>query len=96
MIDARGSARITERRAADAARQLLYHRERIRWMEERMEANAIALESYLVSQGKEAITLPGGYAVGLTDAGEIAVSEPQAGADYEQLKIPEIMEGSHV
>lgn len=84
------SAKITERRAAHVARQLLYHRKRIRWMAERMEINSAALETYLVAQGKEATILPGGYAVGITDAGEIAVQEPAAGPElrYEQLKIP--------
>lgn len=81
--------KITERRAAIAARQLLYHRERIRWMEERMESNTATLEAYLVTQGKEATVIPGGYAVGLAE-GEVLVSEPQAGAGYEQLKIPEL------
>lgn len=84
--------KVTERRAAAAARQLLYHRRRIQWMAERMEANAAALETYLIAQGQEAAVLSGGYAVGITDAGEVAVSEPQAGAGYEQLKIPELTE----
>ena len=81
--------KITERRAARAARQLLYHRERIRWMEERMEANAATLEAYLVGQDKEAAVVSGGYAVGLADEGGIFVSEPKAGAGYEQLRLPE-------
>jgi hypothetical protein len=40
-------ARITEGRAANAARQLLYHRKRLGWMEGRMCENAALLESYL-------------------------------------------------
>lgn len=87
--------RITERRAAHAARQILYHQERIRWMAERMETNAAALETYLAAQGKEAAVLPGGYAVGITDAGDVAVQEPAAGSGYEQLKIPDLMETEH-
>lgn len=79
--------KITERRAATAARQLLYHRERIRWMEERMELNAATLEAYLVDQNREAAVVPGGYAVGLADEGGIVVSEPQAGGGFEQLKL---------
>lgn len=86
----RAVGKVTERRAAAAARQLLYHRRRIQWMAERMEANAAALETYLIAQGQEAAMLSGGYAVGITDAGEVAVSEPQAGPGYEQLKIPEL------
>src|SRR5215207_3559131 len=54
-------ARITERRAADAARQLLYHRERLGWMEERMGENAALLESYLALAGEDETVLPGGY-----------------------------------
>ena len=80
---------ITERRAARAARQLLYHRERSQWMEERMEANAATLEAYLVDQDKEAAVLFGGYAVTAPEAGEIAVSAPETGAGYEQLRLPE-------
>ena len=86
------TGKVTERRAAAAARQLLYHRRRLQWMAERMEANAAALETYLIAQGREAAVLSGGYAVGITDAGEVAVSEPQAGPGYEQLKIPELEE----
>jgi hypothetical protein len=44
---------ITGRRAAKAARQLLYHRERLAWMEERMAESAALLESFLVSDGDE-------------------------------------------
>ena len=53
------SARITERRAA--ARQLLYHRERLGWMEKRMCENATLLESYLALAGEDKMVLPGGY-----------------------------------
>src|SRR5829696_5926083 len=54
-------ARITERRAALAARQLLYHRERLAWMEERMCDNAALLESFLALAGQDETVLPGGY-----------------------------------
>lgn len=90
----RAAGKITERRAAAAARQLLYHRQRIQWMAERMEANAAALETYLIAQDQEAAVLSGGHAVGVTDAGEVAVSESQPGPGYEQLKIPEVMAAS--
>ncbi len=52
--------RLTERRAALAARQLLYHREHLRWMEERMAENEEILESYLAIAGEERTILPGG------------------------------------
>lgn len=87
--------KITERRAAMAARQLLYHRRRIRWMAERMEENAADLETYLIGQGKEATVVPNGYAIAVTDDGEIAVQEPQVGEEYEQLKIPDLVEVEH-
>ena len=92
-MDAR---RITERRAASAARQLLYHRERIQWMAERIKRNTAALETYLTTQDKQADVLPGGYAVGLADDGEVVVSGPQAGPCYEQLELLETFEGSEV
>lgn len=83
------AGKITERRAAVAARQLAYHRRRIRWMEERIEVNAAALEAYLIAEGKEAAGLPGGYVVEATETGEIVVAEPEAGAGYEQLVLLE-------
>jgi len=55
------AARITERRAAAAARQLLYHRERLRWMEERIGENMALLGSYLALVGEDETILPGGY-----------------------------------
>ena len=70
-----------------AARQLAYHRLRFRWMEECMEANAAALETYLVAQGKETAVLPGGYTVSLTGEGETVVSKLQDSPEYEQLKL---------
>lgn len=88
--------KVTERLAASAARQLAYHRRRVRWMAGRMEENAAALATYLVARGEEAAVLPGGYAVVLTDAGEIVVSEPEAGPEYEQLEIPDLEEADHV
>lgn len=87
--------RITEKRAAMAARQLLYHRRHIRWMEERMEENVAALETYLISQGRGAAVVPNGYAIAVVDDGEIIVQEPQARKEYEQLKIPDLLETEH-
>lgn len=88
------NGKVTDRRASLAARQLLYHRGRIRWMAGRMEDNAAALRTYLLTEGKEAAVLPGGYAVGLADDGEVAVSASRAGG-YEQLEIPDIREVEH-
>ncbi|MEJ7816937.1 MAG: hypothetical protein WKF53_17340 [Rubrobacter sp.] len=48
------AARITERRAANAARQRLYHRERLAWMEDRMGENTALLEAYLALAGEKA------------------------------------------
>jgi len=60
-----------------------------------MEDNAAALRTYLVTENKEAAVLPGGYAVGLADDGEVAVSAPRAAGSYEQLEIPHIREVEH-
>ena len=51
-------ARITERRDANAGRQLLYHGERLGWMEERMGENAALLESYLALAGEDQTVFP--------------------------------------
>ena len=55
------ASRITQRRAANAARQLLFHRERLRWMEDRMGENTALLESFLALAGEDKTVLPGGY-----------------------------------
>lgn len=89
------AGRVTDRRASLAARQLLFHRERLRWMAGRMENNADAVRTYLVARGREAAVLPGGYAGGLADDGEVVVSGPRAAEGYEQLEIPEILEVEH-
>jgi hypothetical protein len=54
-------AKIIERWAALAARQLLYYRERLGWMEERGVLAHALLESYLALAGEEETVLPGGY-----------------------------------
>lgn len=79
---------LTDRRAATAARQLAYHRDRMRWMERRMEENEAALESYLTLQGSEAATLPGGYRLVRGDSGGLVVEEPEPTTRYEQLELP--------
>ena len=72
---------LTERQAANTAKQLAYHRERIAFMEQRIAENAAALDHYLQANDQEAAVLPGGYAIAADDEGEIAVSPP-ANADH--------------
>jgi hypothetical protein len=84
--------RITERRAADAARQLLYHQRLSEWISRKTAENEAVLEGYLVGKGEERAVLIGGYV--LERAGEdpgspIEVSEPLVGPDYEQLALLE-------
>ena len=81
----------TERRAANAARQLLYHRERLAWMEERMAENAEVLETFLVAAGDVRAVLPGGYVLTreeLGGAGEpVEVRKVMAERGFEQLRM---------
>src|SRR5215203_6968114 len=82
-------ARITDRRAASAARQLLYHRERLGWMEERMGENAALLESFLALAGEDETVLPGGYVL-VREGGSgtpLEVRRISAGGGFEQLRI---------
>lgn len=51
----------TERQAAMAARQLHYHRERVRWIEQKMRDNEASLLLYLSSLDANTAVLPGGY-----------------------------------
>jgi hypothetical protein len=83
------AARITERRAANAARQLLYHRERLAWMEERMGENAALLESYLVLAGEDQTVLPGGYVLAREEGSEApaGVRRTAASGGFEQLRL---------
>ena len=83
-------ARITERRAAAAARQLLYHRERLGWMEERMGENAALLESFLALAGEyKTVLLPGGYVLlrGEGSGTPVRVRRVAAENGFEQLRI---------
>ena len=84
--------RITEKRAASAARQLLYHRRLSEWISRKTAENEAVLEGYLVGSGENRAILLGGYM--LERAGEdrgspIEVSEPLVGTEYEQLALPE-------
>ena len=86
------AARVTERRAANAAWQLLYHRERLRWMEERMGENVALLESYPALAGEEETVLPGGYVlIREEEGGEAPVEVRRTAAEdgFEQLRLGE-------
>jgi hypothetical protein len=81
-------ARITECRAVSAVRQLLYHRERLGWMEERMGENAAHLESFLALAGEDKTVLPGGYVLREEGSGTpVEVRRVAAGGGFEQLRI---------
>ena len=56
--------RIRKRRAADAARQLLYHRHLLEWISRKTEENEATLEGYLIANGEDRVVLLGGYVVG--------------------------------
>jgi hypothetical protein len=78
----------TERQAAQAARQLHYHRERLGWIEVRMRDNEALLLSYLTRTGAGAAVLPGGYRVSggaVSPDGDVAVEKLAPGSPCEQL-----------
>lgn len=77
----------TEKQAARAAKQLLYHRRRINWIERRIEENEEKLVSYLVGQDAPKGYLPGGYEVWLDE--EHVMVKQQLGRLYEQLQLKE-------
>lgn len=81
--------RPTERQAAHAARQLHYHRERLRWIRDRMRENEVLLLHYLTHLDAAATTLPGGYRiVGETSpARDVAVEKLVPKNPYEQLEL---------
>lgn len=78
----------TERQAVLAARQLHYHRARLRWIEDRVEENQALLLSYLTRLGTGATVLPGGYLVSGEHASpdvDVAVERLAPKNPYEQL-----------
>ena len=86
--------RITERRAANAARQLLYHQRLMEWISRKTEENEATLESYLIASGEDRVVLLGGYVLERADEDQesaVEVSEPiaNAGLLYEQLELLE-------
>ncbi len=84
----------TERQAALAARQLHYHRERLRWIQDRMRDNEALLLIYLTRLGADATVLPGGYSVedhastGRAIDGEVTIKKLVSESPYEQLVLP--------
>jgi hypothetical protein len=84
----------TERQAALAARQLHYHRERLRWIRDRMRDNEALLLIYLTRLGADATVLPGGYRVedhastGRGVGREVGVEKLVPESLYEQLVLP--------
>lgn len=80
----------TERQAATAARQLHYHRERLRWIRDRMRDNEALLLSYLTRLDAEAAVLPGGYEIAGERASppeDVAVRKLTPESPYEQLAL---------
>ena len=85
--------KITERRAARAARQLLYHRRLSEWISRKTAENEAALENYLVASGKDRIILPGGYLLERTGEdwkSPVEMSKLVAASEHEQLEFPTI------
>lgn len=77
------------RRMGRAAKQLRYHRERVRWMERRMAENEYSLVSYLQETETETALLPGGFVVSLMSDGSVEVGQRIIRSGYEQLVIEE-------
>lgn len=82
--------RTTERRAAQAARQLLCHRRLSEWISRKSAENEATLEGYLIGTGEDRTVLLGGCVLEL--AGEdresiVEDSKPIAGPEYEQLEL---------
>jgi hypothetical protein len=64
---------LTERRASLEAKQLAHHRERLPWMQERMEENERLLREHLDESGERRLVLPGGFAVARAEDGGVIV-----------------------
>ncbi len=90
---------ITEKGAARAARQLLFHRERIGWMLERISVNEQALREYVTAHSgsghapprsaSERVVLPGGFVVAVDHSGEVVVERMVSRGGFVQLTIEE-------
>ncbi len=75
------------KRAGAAARQLLFHRQRSKWMARRIRENEALLERLLAETGEERTYLPGGYVVSRSKEGPPQVRRVIAGGGFEQLSI---------
>lgn len=90
--------KITERRAARAARQLLYHRCLSEWISRKTAENEAMLEGYLVGIGEDRVVLLGGYVLehGEDRESTVEVSESIAGPEYKQLELLELPTGLNI
>ena len=79
----------TERQAALAARQLHYHRERLRWMRDRVRDNEALLLTYLGRLDAGTAVLPGGYRIvgKASPAQDVTVEKLMPKSPYEQLAL---------
>lgn len=80
----------TEKRAAKAAGQLLFHRERLEWMRRKIEENELALRSFLKeyeAEVGERVPLFGGLAATLTPEGGVFVEVVAGASGFEQLSL---------
>lgn len=75
------------KRAGAAARQLLFHRQRSKWMARKIRENEALLERLLAETGEERAYLPGGYVVSRSKEGPPQVRRVIAGGGFEQLSI---------
>lgn len=80
----------TERQAALAARQLYYHRVRLRWIRGRMRENEDLLHCYLTSLDTDTVVLPGGLRIrgDASSTREISVEKLTPKHLHEQLALP--------
>ena len=81
----------TEKQAELAARQLHYHRERLRWIRDRMRENEALLLHYLTHLDAVGTTLPGGYRIvrETSPARDVAVEKLVPKNLHEQLELRE-------
>ena len=70
---------------------LLYHRERLGWMEERMGENAALLESYLALAGEGETVLPGGYV--LSREGDSRAALVETTGFHKRCRRPRLLRG---
>lgn len=79
----------TEKQASSAAKQLHYHRGRLRWMREKMRRNEELLLLYLSDQDADTAILPGGYRIKgrISSAHRVEVEKRVPRNPYEQLEL---------